>query len=157
MGPKTVAVSGQDQHGAGTHGHAGEEVAILVADHEGPTEIDSQLLPRPNQEPGLRLPARAGQAVPLQPRFGVVGAVVDPIQTGPLLGEQRAHAIMNLGQPLLVEQVVGHAGLVGRHDRPQPGPVGLPDRLGTARDQLHLIDLAEITHLLADRPVAIQQ
>ena len=85
----------------------------------------------------------------------MVRAVVDRVETGVVLGEEFAHAIVGVVDQLLGEVVAGDSRLVGNHDGLEPRLVRPAHRVGGTLEEPDPVDVVDVADLPAHRAVAI--
>lgn len=113
------------------------------------------------QHAGGGLAARAGnfQVLSLagESAVGMVGAVVQPIDVGPLVSQQRLHAVVDAPEGRLVAFPPGHDGLVRDDHGQHAGAIQPTHGGGRSRQQAHVLDLRQKPHLLVEHAVPIQE
>src|SRR5215207_5446989 len=111
-----AAVAGQDEGGADARVARQLRVAVAVADHPAPREVDAQLFGRAADEAGPGLAAVAVEAVRRLADRRVMRAVVDGVEPRAALLQFGGEDAVDAADHLLREIAARHAGLVGDED-----------------------------------------
>ncbi len=100
----------------------------------------------------LQLGALAREA-----RIGMMWAIVDRVQIGAPLGQQRLQLVVDLFQARLATIAACDRRLVRHDDREKAGTIQSPDGLAGARNQFELIRRTQTLHVDVERTVSIEE
>lgn len=139
----------------------GSNVERGVSDHPGLAQIETEVLLRLQHHAWLRF---AAIAVDLQfrhltrmPAIGMMGTVVDSVQPGITLGEQRFEFGVDLRESGFIAFAPRDHGLIGDQDGAIAGLVDHAYCFSRAFDQLQIVRRFDALHFHIQCPVTIQK
>jgi hypothetical protein len=105
----------------------------------------------------LRLPAFTLAPVFRRSVLGVVGAIVHPVESHASLGQECRQTAVDPADVLLGDQAPRHPRLVRDKDETIPGSLEPLEGLDGPRDESDARWIPQVTQILDDRPIPIQE